>query len=364
MKIKEIIESIEEFAPLSYQESYDNAGLIVGDKNLECSGALLCLDAVEAVLDEAIRLGYNLVIAHHPIVFTGLKKITGRTYVERVILKAIKNDIAIYAAHTNLDNVLNGVNKQLADKLGLQNCRILAPKKNILKKLYTYITPEHQEALKNALFTAGAGNIGHYSECSFTSPGTGTFKGDETTTPFLGEKNSRSHASEVKIEVVFPAYLENRILSALFQHHPYEEVAYEVIALDNAFQDVGSGLIGELEKPVPEQEFLAHLKDKMQTACIRHTRLRGKPIHKVAVCGGAGSFLLGDAIGQGADIFITGDFKYHQFFDADNQIIIADVGHYESEQFTPQLFHTILTNKFPIFAVRISGINTNPINYL
>jgi dinuclear metal center YbgI/SA1388 family protein len=364
MKIKEIIESIEEFAPLSYQESYDNAGLIVGDKNQNCTGVLLCLDSVEAVLEEAILKGCNLVIAHHPIVFSGLKKITGKNYVERVLLKAIKNDIAIYAAHTNLDHVLNGVNRQIADKLGLKNCSILAPKKNLLKKLYTYITVAEQENLKNALFAAGAGHIGNYSECSFTTAGTGTFKGNDNTNPYIGEKNIRRNENEVKIEVVFPAYLENKILSALFRHHPYEEVAYEVIELENAFQDVGSGLIGELEQALPEAEFLAQLKEKMQTACIRHTSLLGKPVQNVAVCGGAGSFLLGDAIARGADIFITGDFKYHQFFDADNQIIIADIGHYESEQFTPQLFHTILTNKFPSFAVRISEVNSNPINYL
>lgn len=363
MKIAEIIQTIEDFAPISYQEAYDNAGLLVGDKLADCTGVLICLDAVEAVIDEAIAKKCNLVVAHHPIIFSGLKKITGKNYIERVIIKAIKNDIAIYACHTNLDNVRLGVNNIIADKLGLKNRKILEPKSGILKKLYTYVPKEHKDALLNALFAAGAGNIGNYSECSYSLDGVGTFKGNEKSNPIVGKKGSRSTAAESKIEVIFPNYLEAKILNALRENHPYEEVAFEVISLDNSFQDVGSGLIGELEKAIPEKEFLDILKVKMNTKCIRHTALLKKKIKRVALCGGSGSFLLQKAIAQQADIFITGDFKYHQFFDADNQIIIADIGHYESEQFTAQLFNKIISEKFRTFAVRISTINTNPINY-
>jgi dinuclear metal center YbgI/SA1388 family protein len=364
MKIAEIIQTIEEFAPISYQESYDNAGLIVGDKLSYCTGVLICLDAIEAVIDEAIDKKCNLVIAHHPIVFSGLKKITGRNYIERVIIKAIKNDIAIYACHTNLDNVKLGVNNVIADKLGLINRKILEPKIGILKKLYTYVPAENKDNLLNALFAVNAGNIANYSECSFSVDGVGTFKGNNNSNPVVGEKNIRSTAPESKIEIIFPNYLESKIISTLKENHPYEEVAYEVISLDNSYQDVGSGMVGELENPIAEIDFLHFIKDKMQTKCIRHTSLRNKPIERVALCGGAGSFLLQNAIAQNADIFITGDFKYHQFFDADNQIVIADIGHYESEQFTSQLFNNIISEKFPTFAVRISGINTNPVNYI
>jgi dinuclear metal center YbgI/SA1388 family protein len=273
MKIAEIIQTIEDFAPISYQESYDNAGLLIGDKLAECTGVLICLDAIESVIDEAIAKKCNLVVAHHPIIFSGLKKITGKNYIERVVIKAIKNDISIYACHTNLDNVKLGVNNIIADKIGLKNRRILEPKTGKLKKLYTYVPSANKDALLNALFAAGAGNIGNYSECSYSVDGIGTFKGNEDSNPVIGVRNNRSTEPEQKIEVIFPNYLESKILHALKANHPYEEVAYEVITLDNAFQELGSGLIGELENPVEETAFLIFLKENMQTDCIRHTAL-------------------------------------------------------------------------------------------
>lgn len=363
MKIAEIIQTIEEFAPLSYQENYDNAGLLTGNASAECSGVLICLDVIEKVIDEAVRKKCNLVLAHHPIIFSGLKKLSGRNYIERTVIKAIKHDIAIYAAHTNLDNVRLGVSNRMADRLGLINRKVLDPKGGVLRKLYTYVPEANKDQLLQALFAAGAGNIGKYSECSFSVEGKGTFKGNEASKPYLGKPNVLSEEKESKIEVVFPAQLENRILKALFNNHPYEEVAYEVISLENAYQDVGSGIIGELKKPMAEKDFLSFLKKNMQTACIRHTALRNRKVRKVALCGGAGSFLLPKAIALEADVFISADFKYHQFFDADNHLVICDVGHYESEQFTLQLFNDIISEKFPTFAVRISAINTNPINY-
>ena len=364
MKIAEIIQTIEDFAPISYQESYDNAGLLVGDKLTDCTGVLICLDSIEAVVDEAIAKNCNLIVAHHPIVFSGLKKINGKNYIERTIIKAIKNDIAIYACHTNIDNVRLGVSDVIAEKLNLKNRKILEPKKSILKKLFTYIPTKRKDDLLNALFAAGAGNIGNYSECSFSVEGNGTFKPNELANPVVGENGIRSNENEAKIEVIFPYYLESKIIQTLKANHPYEEVAYEIISLDNAFQDVGSGMIGDLENEMDEMQFLSYLKEKMNTQCIRYTSLLNKPIKTVAVCGGAGSFLLNHAISQKADVFITGDFKYHQFFDADNQLIICDIGHYESEQFTSQLFNKIISEKFPNFAVQISTINTNPVNYI
>lgn len=363
MKIAEIIQTIEDFAPLSYQESYDNAGLLIGDKMSTCTGVLICIDVLEAVLDEAIRKKCNLIVAHHPIIFSGLKKINGNNYIERVVLKAIKNDIAIYACHTNIDNVHNGVNAIIADRLGLINRRVLLSSKNVLKKLYTYVPEVNKAMLMDQLFAAGAGNIANYSECSFSVAGVGTFKGNAQSNPVLGKKNVRSVEAEHKIEVIFPKHLESKIIKTLLHYHPYEEVAYEVISLDNHYQQIGSGMIAELKTAMPTKAFLAMLKQEMKAKCIRHTSLVKKKIKRVALCGGAGSFLLPNAIAQEADIFISGDFKYHQFFDADNQIIIADIGHFESEQFTVQLFNKIISEKFPTFAVRISTINTNPINY-
>jgi dinuclear metal center YbgI/SA1388 family protein len=363
MKIAEIIETIEDFAPLSYQETYDNAGLIVGDKTVECTGIIICLDAVESVIDEAIAAGCNLVVAHHPIIFSGLKKITGKNYIERTIIKAIKNDIAIYASHTNLDNIRYGVNHRIADKLGLTGRNVLEPKKGVLKKLYTYVPEENKESLLNALFGAGAGNIGNYAECSFSVGGTGTFKGNEQSNPKVGERLVRSRETEQKVEVIYPQHLQSQVLKALFDNHPYEEVAYEILSLDNMYQDIGSGMTGTLESPMDEKAFLSFLKRRMHTGCIRHTRLLQKPVQKVAICGGAGSFLLQAAIHAGADIFITADFKYHQFFDADNRIVIADIGHYESEQFTAEIFFDLLTESFPNIHISVTKQPTNPVLY-
>lgn len=364
IKISNIIEEIEKIAHPSLQESYDNAGFITGVREQECTGVILCLDAIESVLDEAIEKGCNLVIAHHPIVFSGLKSLTGKNYIERVMIKAIKNDIAIYAAHTNLDNVIEGVNQKIAQKIGLKNVQILAPKKGLLKKLYTYIPLEHTETVRDALFKAGAGNIGKYSDCSFRIAGEGTFNGGENTQPFVGKKGSIHTEKEHKLEMIFPAFAEREILKALFSAHPYEEVAYEIITLDNYHQEVGSGIIGVLENPVDTHTFLLQLKDKMKTPVIRHTELIHKEVQKIAVCGGAGSFLLNAAISKSADVFITGDYKYHQFFDADKKIVIADIGHFESEQFTIELFYEILIKKFPNFALYLTTVTTNPVKYL
>lgn len=364
MLIKEIIHHLENFAPSAYQESYDNARLITGNKNWECTAALTTLDCLEATVDEAISKKCNLIVAHHPIVFSGLKSITGKNYIERTIIKAIKNDVAIYAIHTNLDNVHNGVNKFVADKLKLQNQRILSPKKTMLKKLYTFCPVEEVTEIRAALFDAGAGNIGNYSNTSFNVEGTGTFKANENAKPYVGEKGKLHLEKETKIEVVFEAYKQHQIIRALKAAHPYEEVAYDVISLDNLLSNVGAGIVGEMEKPVAIDSFLKEVKVQFKCDCIKYTKPHKNEVERIAVCGGSGSFLLNDAKAAAADVFITSDYKYHQFFDADNQIIIADIGHYESEQYTADLLYEILTQKFSNFVIFISEINTNPVKYL
>ncbi|MGH2642999.1 MAG: Nif3-like dinuclear metal center hexameric protein [Chitinophagaceae bacterium] len=364
MKIQQIIETFENFSPTLYQEHYDNAGLLTGNPDWEVINALLTLDVTESVIREAIEKGCNLVIAHHPIIFHALKKLTGSNYVERTVILAIQNNIAIYAAHTNLDNMLWGVNDMICEKLGLIHRKILSPSTATLKKLYTFAPHADAEKVRQALFDAGAGNIGNYSEASFNVLGTGTFKGNQSTHPYVGEKGIQHQESETKIEVIFPVHLEKRILKALFKVHPYEEVAYDIISLDNTNQEIGSGMIGDLEKPADEKTFLEKIKRQMKAGGIRYTPLRGKSVKKVAVCGGAGSFLLKDAIREGADMFVSADFKYHEFFDADNQIVITDIGHFESEQFTVDIFYKILTEKFTTFAPLKSESRTNPINYL
>jgi dinuclear metal center YbgI/SA1388 family protein len=363
MKLSQLTTYLESIAPLAYQEDYDNAGLIVGNPDQEIHQVLISLDCVEAVVDEAIATNCQVIVSHHPIVFKGLKRFNGKTYVERVVEKAIRNNIAIYAIHTNLDSVLTGVNAKICETLGLENCHILSPKHGILKKLVTYVPTSHVDQVRNALFHAGAGNIGNYSECSFNAEGTGTFKGNEDSDPYVGEPGIRHTEEETRIETVYPANLESKILMALILAHPYEEVAYDLYALTNQHQQVGSGMIGELDQPMDAEEFLYHLKEKMHAQVIRHTAFTGKQIKKVAVCGGSGGFLLKQAIGAGADIFITADYKYHEFFDADGKIIIADIGHFESEQFTQQLLHEMIQKRFADLPLRITSVNTNPVKY-
>jgi len=363
MKLSLLTAYLEILAPLNYQEDYDNSGLIVGHPDKEVHQALLSLDCTEAIVDEAIEKQCEVIISHHPIVFRGLKRFNGKTYVERVVEKAIKNNIAIYAIHTNLDNVTEGVNAKICEMLELKNCRILSPKTGLLKKLVTYVPEAKAEQVRNALFHAGAGNIGDYSECSFNAEGTGTFKGGEDTNPYVGEPGKRHYENEVRIETVYPAAIESKLLMALFLAHPYEEVAYDLYNLTNQHQQVGSGMIGELEEEMSGEEFLFVIKQSMDAKVIRHTALTGKPVKRVAVCGGAGSFLLKHAISAGADFFVTADFKYHEFFDAEGKLVIADIGHFESEQFTVQLLYDIIQKKFPNFAVRLTEINTNPVKY-
>jgi dinuclear metal center YbgI/SA1388 family protein len=364
MKLYQLSSFLETIAPPAFQEDYDNSGLITGSPELEITGALISLDCTEAVIDEAIELGFNLVISHHPIVFKGLKKFNGSTYVERVVMKAIRHDIALYAIHTNFDNVAEGVNKKICDKIGVKDCRILRPRKGILKKLVTFCPSASADHVRQALFSAGAGVIGNYSECSFGTDGMGTFKAGENTDPHVGEPGMQHHEPEVRIEMVYPSHIERKLITALTESHPYEEVAYDLYSIANAHPQTGSGMIGSLDTDWDEYEFLKHVRENLKARVIRHTGLRGKRIRKVAVCGGAGSFLLPDAIRAGADIFITSDFKYHEFFDAEGKLIIADVGHFESEQFTQELLLELITKKFPNFALRLTVHNTNPINYL
>ena len=363
MKIGDLLAAIEVFAAPELQEEYDNAGLLTGKRDWNCSGVLCTLDVTVDVIREAIEKSCNLIVAHHPVIFRGLKRINGNNYVEQVMIDAIKNDIAIYAAHTNLDNVVLGVNDTIAKNLGLQNTRILQPKTKVLRRLITFAPMEKAEDVRNAVFAAGAGHIGKYSECSFNSEGTGTFKAEEGADPYIGEVGEQHKEKETKIEIVYPFYLEQQVVNALVDAHPYEEVAYDIFTMENVHYGIGAGVIGELKAEMDEASFLKMLKDRFGLAVIRHTKLRDKPVKSVAVCGGAGSFLIKKALSSKADMYISADIKYHEFFDAEGRMVIADIGHYESEQFTVDLLHKLLVEKFPTFAVLKTGVNTNPVQY-
>ncbi|MEE9408014.1 MAG: Nif3-like dinuclear metal center hexameric protein [Polaribacter sp.] len=364
MTIKNITNYIEELAPLKYAESFDNAGLLVGKYNTKLTNVLVTLDTLEETVDEAIAKNCNLIVSFHPIIFSGLKKLNGNSYVERVVLKAIKNDIAIYATHTALDNSKNGVSAKMCEVLGLTNQKILIPKKGIIKRLTTYVPKKSADVLRNSLFAAGAGNIGNYDQCSFNIEGEGTYRGNEHSNPVLGEKGKLHTEKEIRISVVFESKNEKSVLNALHENHPYEEVAYELFTTENVHQDIGMGMIGELSVEMEESAFLLFLKKTMKTDCVRHSNFINKKIKKVAVLGGSGSFAIANAKSAGADAYVSADFKYHEFFTAENSILLADIGHYESEQFTKNLLVDYLTKKFTNFAVILSEKSTNPIYYI
>lgn len=364
IKIVDVIRELEHWAPLILQESYDNAGLLTGNRQDTCTGVLCCLDVTEPILDEALARGCNLIVAHHPLIFGGIKKLSGGSALEKTLIKAIKKDLAIYAIHTNLDNVLTGVNGKIASLLKLRHTRVLLPKEGYLLKLVTYVPTEHTEQVRQALFEAGAGHIGGYSDCSFLVQGEGTFKPGEGTQPFSGTQGQRHTEKENRLEVIYPAYLQGSLLSALRRSHPYEEVAYDLVPLANSHQELGAGLVGELDQPVAEGAFLETLAQIFGGGFLKHSPLLGKPIKRVALCGGAGSFLISKALSAGADLFLTADLKYHDFFLADGRLVLADIGHFESEQFTIELLADHLAEKFHNFAVLKTSISTNPVNYL
>lgn len=364
MRIKELLSIIEQIAPLALQESYDNSGVQVGDVNQEAKGALLCIDVTEEVVNEAITLGCNLIISHHPLAFRKFKSLTGKNYIERCMIKAIKNDIVVYAAHTNLDNAYRGINFYLAKMLGLQNIRILAPQNEKLLKLATFTPHSHADQVRNALFNAGAGSIGDYDSCSYNLEGNGTFRAGKNSHPFVGEVGNIHTEPEVRTEVILPAYKKEEVIRALLAVHPYEEPAYDIYALQNEWKQAGSGIVGTLPEEMEEENFLYLIKDIFNLSSVQYSTLRNKPIRDVAICGGSGSFLIPQAIGYDADVFITGEAKYNDFYDVEDKILLAIIGHYESEIFTKNVFYDAISEKYPTFALYMAGTDKNPVKYL
>lgn len=364
VRIRDIMELIEQKAPLFYQESYDNAGLQVGNPEAEATGALICLDVTEAILDEAKERGCNLIIAHHPLIFPSIKRLVGKTEVERILMRALREDIHIYAAHTNLDNVRGGVNDKLADKLDLHDRRIMRPMRGMLAKICVFVPPDHRDAVQAAVFAAGAGELGEYSECSFHVAGTGSFRPGPDADPFIGEAGGgREEVTEHKLEFVFPVYKESQVVEAMLAAHPYEEAAYDYLILDNRLMNLGAGLVGRLPAPMDEEAFLRYISERLEVPQFKHTPYGKGPISKVGICGGSGAFLIPDALGLGVDAYLTGDIKYHQFFEAQGKMLLADLGHYETERFTGEIFKELINEKFPNFASLLTSLSTNPIKY-
>lgn len=363
MIVKEVIDYIDEFSPFCYAEEFDNVGLIIGDYNQKVNRILVTLDSTESVIDEAIKSKCNLVISFHPIIFNDIKSVTTNTYVERVIHKAIKNSISVIAMHTSLDNSIKGVNSAICKKLGIKNYKILIPKENTIQKLTTYIPSDNVDLLKSKIFKIGGGSLGKYDNCSFSYEGVGSFKGNKKSNPKIGNKLRHTEVKEVCVNITFLKHLEQKVIKTLKENHPYEEVAYEICSLDNYNQNIGMGMIGELDSAMDENKFLSFLKKKMKSKSIKHSKKLGKKVHKIAVLGGSGSFAIENAINSGADAFVTSDLKYHDYFKAENKLLLVDIGHYESEQYTKKLIFNFLTKKIPNFAIVLSKTNTNPIMY-
>ncbi len=364
MTVREVCKIIEEFAPVGYQESYDNSGLLVGSLDSLVNGVLISLDVTPEVVDDALVKGANLIIAHHPVIFSDIKRLTGSTYTEKTLIKAIKNGISIYCAHTNLDSVWNGVSIAFANRIGLINTRILSPASDQLVKLTSFVPHENVDEVRAAMFNAGAGHIGEYDQCSFNLEGKGTFRASDAANPHVGEKGILHQEPETRVEVIVPKPILPKVIQALMVAHPYEEVAYDVYPLLNKNPRVGLGVFGKLPVAQDENTFLKKIKNTFQVGCLKHSPLLGKPIEKVAFCGGSGASLLKHAKALSADVFITADIKYHQFFDAEREIILVDMGHFESEQIAIDIFYELITKKIPTFAVQKSSVKTNPINYL
>ncbi|MGB4328198.1 MAG: Nif3-like dinuclear metal center hexameric protein [Tenuifilum sp.] len=364
MTVREVTSILESFAPLAFQEDYDNSGLIVGDANMEVTGVLLTIDVTPQVVAEAVAGRANLIVAHHPVIFKGLKRITGKSYVEQVVVNAIKNNVAIYAAHTNIDSVQGGVSFKMAEVLGLTSTQVLSPLTGQLVKLVTFVPTEYAEAVRQAMFNAGAGVIGNYDFCSFNIQGQGTFRAGDGTNPFVGEKGKIHFEPEVRVETIVPRHILNAVVKAMVEAHPYEEVAYDVYPLDLPYKKAGLGVVGDLPEPMNTIDFVKHVKQLFRVPCVRYTNPVKDFISRVAICGGSAISLLNDAIAANADVFITADVKYHQFFDAENRIVIIDIGHFESEQFTVDIFYDLLSKKISNFAVLKSKVRTNPINYI
>jgi dinuclear metal center YbgI/SA1388 family protein len=364
IRIKDVINEIERHAPLSLQEDFDNAGVQVGDVNQSATGALLCLDVTEEVVDEAVNAGFNLIISHHPLAFRPFKSLTGKNYVERCLIEACRNDLVIYSAHTNLDNAVGGVNYKLAEMFGLEDVRILSPQQQKLMKIVTFVPEDAAETLRRALFKSGAGHIGNYSSCSFNAEGNGTFLAGENSNPYRGEIGRLHVEKEVRIETIFPAYKKTSVIRALLSAHPYEEPVFDLYKLENDWQQAGSGIIGILPEWEDELIFLQRIKDVLNVERLKHSPLTGRRLRTVSFCGGSGAFLINEAIAAGADIFITGEAKYNDFYDVENRLLLAVIGHYESEICTKDIFFHIISKKFPTFAVQNSIANSNPIKYL
>jgi dinuclear metal center YbgI/SA1388 family protein len=333
MIVKNLIKHIETWAPPGIAWEKDNVGLQLGSTQSQITNVLLCLEVDSKVVDDAIKKRCNLIISHHPLIFTPLKSITDRDNQSDLIKKIIKNDINVFSAHTNLDFAKDGVSFQLAKKLKLQQIRFLKNLSSNQYKIVVFVPEKFVEKVASAMHIAGGGQIGDYSNCSFRIVGQGTFKGSNSTNPFVGIKGNLEYVREIRLEMIANSFDLPKILSAMKESHPYEEVAYDLYKLNNENVNFGMGAIGVLNQSMTKEEFLFYVSKSLKIKNFRYNSGKKNKIRTVAVCGGSGSDLADEAIKQNADAFITADVKYHKFQDVQNKILLIDAGHYETEIF-------------------------------
>lgn len=361
--LRTLLACIEQWAPFSWQESYDNAGLILGDPDRNVTEALVCFDVTPEVVDEAVRIGAGLIVSHHPAIFKGIKRINPASRLGYMIKQSLCHDIAWCALHTNLDNTLNGVNSYLCEQLGLKDVQPLAPLQDIYGKLQVYVPEAYAEKLRQALAEAGCGAGARYDACSYSSRGEGRFRAGSQAHPFSGQIGELHCEAECKIECLYPLHKTRQVLDVLRTNHPYEEPAFDLLPLRNEATGQGAGAIGNLQESMQETELLDKLKELTGTHCIRHSGFRGRKIRRIALCGGSGGSFIGNACARQADAYITGDLKYHDFADAGSGTWLVDIGHFESEKFAMELIFRFIRKNFPNFAVSISEQARNPVSF-
>jgi dinuclear metal center YbgI/SA1388 family protein len=364
--IRDIADALEQWAPPGSAQSYDNVGLQVGDASRSVERAVLALDCTPAVVEEAERQGAELIITHHPLLFQPLSAVTTDDYESAVALRLAEAGIALYSAHTNLDAAPGGVSFALAKRLGLTDVGFLDGFDETLYKLATFVPADHFDAVRSALADAGAGRIGDYEACAFAHEGTGFFRPGDAANPHIGTAGGDlESADEVKLEVEVARWDLGGVLGALQDAHPYEEVAYDVYPVQQKNSRAGLGAVGRLASPESLSDFLGRVADRLDAGSLRYAGPDEATVERVAVCGGAGSDFVGQALAAGADAYVTADVKYHEFFEALGpdgvpQLAFIDAGHYETEALTEALLRDWLADRFNDVDWQRTGVRTSP----
>ncbi len=362
IKCSELMKFMEEFAPVNLAEDYDNVGLLIGSRNQEIKKVLVCLDVTTKVVEEAVEKKVNLIVSHHPIIFKGLKRIVEEDPKGRLLYKLIRNGIGVYSAHTNMDFTHGGINDTLANLLGLSNIRNLKKhKEDRFFKIVVFVPEQNTDTVREAMCSAGAGWVGDYSDCTFMVKGTGTFKPLEGTNPYIGSKGNLEKVEEYRLETIVPQKKLKKVVNAMIEAHPYEEVAYDVYPMELSLKEYGFGKVGSLVETQKLDKFISTVKEKLNVKSVRVIGSVKKEIRNVAVfCGSFDTDVINSM--NGVDVLVTGDMKYHDALDAAEMgLCIIDAGHYSTERIMVPRLAWILSQRFASVDIETSILEENPI---